>query len=75
MHAGAIPKNTVFIKRHVRYFLLPLSTRTKCIATKIIHNTKFAYMFCIQSLYKPKFFMIMNVQEMYIKFLTLYTKI
>ena len=33
------------------------------------------YKFCIQRLYKSKFCMIMNVQNMYIKFLHIYKKV
>ena len=39
-----------------------------------LYKTLNLYIFCIQRLYKSKLFMIMNVQEIYIKFLHLYKK-
>ena len=39
-----------------------------------LYKTLNLYIFCIQRLYKSKFWMIINVQKMYIKFLHIYKK-
>ena len=60
-------------KIFVRSFTKKFVQKLYKMYTKIIKNIKL-YIFCIQRLYKSKFYMIMNKQKMYITFLHIYKK-